>query len=88
MSGTTNCSVITPADRVGRDYTTFIRQLDRLAHLGLIERRAGSADRRVREAVISPSGKAMNDAIDGARERLMLPPLPTSRAKTSIRSPP
>jgi DNA-binding MarR family transcriptional regulator len=59
------------ADRVGRDYTTVSRQLDRLVHLGLIERRAGSADRRVREAIISSTGKAMNDAIDGARERLM-----------------
>lgn len=59
------------ADRVGRDYTTVSRQLDRLAQIGLIERRAGSTDRRVREAVIRPAGKAMNDAIDVARERLM-----------------
>jgi len=59
------------ADRVGRDYTTVSRQLDRLAQLGLIERRAGSTDRRVHEAIISPAGKAMNDAIDTARERLM-----------------
>lgn len=59
------------ADRVGRDYTTVSRQLDRLAHLGLIERRSGSTDRRVREAIISPAGKAMNHAIDAARERLM-----------------
>lgn len=59
------------ADRVGRDYTTVSRQLDRLAHLGLVERRAGAADRRVREAVISPAGKAMNETIDTARERLM-----------------
>jgi DNA-binding MarR family transcriptional regulator len=59
------------ADRVGRDYTTVSRQLDRLVGLGLIDRRAGTADRRVREAVIAPAGKAMNDAIDAARERLM-----------------
>lgn len=59
------------ADRVGRDYTTVSRQLDRLAALGLIERHASAADRRVREAVVTPQGKMMNDAIDVARERLM-----------------
>lgn len=59
------------ADRVGRDYTTVSRQLDRLSRLGLIERRPGAQDRRVHEAVITPAGRAMNDAIDGARERLM-----------------
>ncbi len=59
------------ANRVGRDYTTVSRQLDRLAALDLVQRRAGAADRRVREAVVTPKGKAMNDAIDVAREQLM-----------------
>ena len=59
------------ADRVGRDYTTVSRQLDRLARLGLIERRPGTPDRRVREALVTSAGKAMNDRIDAARERLM-----------------
>lgn len=59
------------ADRVGRDYTTVSRQLDRLTRLDLIERRPGASDRRVREAIVTPAGKAMNDAIDTARERLM-----------------
>lgn len=63
--------VVDLADRVGRDYTTISRQLDRLEALGLIERKPGASDRRVREATISPAGKRMNDAIDAARERLL-----------------
>jgi DNA-binding MarR family transcriptional regulator len=63
--------VVVLADRVGRDYTTVSRQLDRLARLGLIKRKPGDRDRRVSEAVVTPAGRAMNAAIDGARERLM-----------------
>lgn len=63
--------VVELADRVGRDYTTVSRQLDRLARLGLIERRPGGSDRRVREAVVTQAGRVMNAAIDAARERLM-----------------
>jgi DNA-binding MarR family transcriptional regulator len=62
--------VVDLADRVGRDYTTVSRQIAKLDDLGLVERRAGAADRRVREAVITPTGKAMNEAIDAARERI------------------
>ncbi|MGK6320670.1 MarR family winged helix-turn-helix transcriptional regulator [Sphingomonas sp. DT-204] len=58
------------ADRVGRDYTTVSRQVAKLESLGLVERRAGAADRRVREAVVTPTGKAMTDLIDAARERM------------------
>jgi DNA-binding MarR family transcriptional regulator len=61
--------VVDLAGRVGRDYTTVSRQMAKLEQLGLAERRAG-ADRRVREAIVTPAGKAMNDAIDIARERL------------------
>ena len=61
--------VVDLADRIGRDYTTVSRQMAKLEQLGLVERRAG-ADRRVREAVVTPAGKAMNDAIDDARERI------------------
>ena len=58
------------ADRVGRDYTTVSRQVAKLESLGLVERRASAADRRVREAVITPKGKAMTDLVDAARERI------------------
>jgi DNA-binding MarR family transcriptional regulator len=63
--------VVDLADRVGRDYTTVSRQLAKLEQLDLIERREGATDRRVREAVVKPKGKAMTDAIDGARERIL-----------------
>ena len=62
--------VVDLADRVGRDYTTVSRQIAKLEQLGLVERRPSETDRRVREATVTPAGKAMNDAIDAARERL------------------
>jgi DNA-binding MarR family transcriptional regulator len=62
--------VVELADRVGRDYTTVSRQIAKLESLGLIGRRGSDADRRVREAVISPKGKAMTDLVDAARDRI------------------
>lgn len=62
--------VVDLADGVGRDYTTVSRQVAKLESLGLVERRAGAADRRVREATVTPKGKAMTDAVDAARERM------------------
>ncbi|CAN7223083.1 MarR family winged helix-turn-helix transcriptional regulator [Bosea sp. LjRoot9] len=62
--------VVDLADRVGRDYTTVSRQVAKLESLGLVERQAGAADRRVREAIVTPKGKAMTDAVDKARERI------------------
>jgi len=62
--------VVDMADRVGRDYTTVSRQVAKLESLGLVERREGAADRRVREAVITPKGKAMTNLVDAARERI------------------
>ena len=61
--------VVDLADRVGRDYTTVSRQVAKLERLGLVGRRAG-VDRRVREATVTPAGRAMNVAIDAGRERL------------------
>ena len=62
--------VVEMADRVGRDYTTVSRQVAKLESLGLVQRRASAADRRVREAVISPKGKTMTDLVDAAREKI------------------
>lgn len=62
--------VVDLAARVGRDYTTVSRQVAKLETIGLVERQAGSEDRRVHEAVVTPEGKAMTDALDAARERL------------------
>jgi len=62
--------VVELADRVGRDYTTVSRQVAKLESLGLVRRQGGAQDRRVREAVVTPKGKAMTDAVDAARERI------------------
>lgn len=62
--------VVEMADRVGRDYTTVSRQVAKLESLGLVKRQGSIADRRVREAVITPKGKAMTDLVDAARERI------------------
>ena len=62
--------VVDLAGRVGRDYTTVSRQVAKLESLGLVERQAGGADRRVREALVTPKGKAMTDAVDTARDRI------------------
>ncbi len=62
--------VVDLADRVGRDYTTVSRQVAKLESLGLVKRQGSIADRRVREAVISPKGNAMTDLVDAARERI------------------
>ncbi len=64
--------VVDLAGRVGRDYTTVSRQVARLEELGLVSRRAGQTDRRLREAVITAQGKTATDAVDDARERLAL----------------
>jgi DNA-binding MarR family transcriptional regulator len=58
------------AGRVGRDYSTVSRQVARLEQIGLVTRRAGVADRRVHEALITPKGKLATDAVDEARERV------------------
>lgn len=62
--------IVDLADRTGRDYTTVSRQVAKLEALGLVQRQAGAADRRVRQAVISAKGKAMTDAVDAARDRI------------------
>jgi DNA-binding MarR family transcriptional regulator len=62
--------VVELADRAGRDYTTVSRQVAKLESLGLVRRRGSVADRRVREAAITPKGKAVTDLVDAARERI------------------
>jgi DNA-binding MarR family transcriptional regulator len=62
--------VVELAGRIGRDYTTVSRQLVKLESLGLVERRDGTADRRRRDAVITPKGKAMTGLVDAARDRI------------------
>lgn len=61
--------VVKLADRVGRDYTTVSRQVAKLEGLDLVERFDSPSDSRVREATVTPKGKAMTDLLDAARER-------------------
>lgn len=62
--------VVDLAERAGRDYTTVSRQVAKLESLGLVERREGAEDRRVKEAIITRDGKAMTDRVDAAREKM------------------
>lgn len=62
--------VVELGEFVGRDYTTVSRQIAKLERLGLIVRRPGETDRRVREAEITTKGRGITIAIDAARERL------------------
>lgn len=63
--------VVELADLVGRDYTTVSRQVARLDELGLVVRRAGTRDKRVREAEVTELGREMADAVDRMREELV-----------------
>ncbi len=62
--------IVDLADRVGRDYTTVSRQVTKLESLGFVERQSSATDGRVREAVVTASGKALTDKIDVAREAM------------------
>jgi DNA-binding MarR family transcriptional regulator len=62
--------IVELAGRTGRDYTTVSRQVAKLEAQGLVVRRAGAADARVRTAAVTAKGKAMTDAVDAARERM------------------
>src|SRR6185437_4418233 len=62
--------VVDLAARVGRDYTTVSREVAKLQSIGLVSRQSGSNDRRIHEAVVTPEGRALTDALDAARDRL------------------
>ncbi|MBK0098830.1 winged helix-turn-helix transcriptional regulator [Erwinia sp. S63] len=62
--------VVELAERAGRDYTTVSRQMAKLEELGLAQRQKNIKDKRVNEAVITATGKAMTDKIDAARAQI------------------
>ena len=64
-------SVVELADQVGRDHSTISRQTARLESLGLISRRQGVRDQRMREAAITAAGQRAVRAIAAARRRLL-----------------
>jgi DNA-binding MarR family transcriptional regulator len=59
------------AEQAGRDPSTVSRQTAKLESLGLIRRRAGKADQRAREAVITAEGRRLVQTITKARTRLL-----------------
>lgn len=65
--------VVELADLAGRDHSVVSRQVAKLESMGLVERRAGAADKRVREAVITEKGQSLVAALDAARQRLVTP---------------
>jgi DNA-binding MarR family transcriptional regulator len=65
--------VVKLADIAGRDYTTVSRQVSKLESLGLVVRKTGKDDARVREVAVTKKGLAMTAALDRARERLAGP---------------
>ena len=69
--------VVELADLAGRDHSVVSRQVAKLESLGLVERRPGAQDRRVREAMITHKGRTITDALDAARARLVGPMLAT-----------
>jgi len=62
--------VVELAELSGRDHSTVSRQVAKLEALGLVERRPGAEDRRVREATPSEAGWAVLGRIDAARDAL------------------
>jgi DNA-binding MarR family transcriptional regulator len=65
--------VVELAELAGRDHSTVSRQVAKLESLGLVARRPGQTDRRVREAEVTAKGRQMIDALDAARGRLAGP---------------
>lgn len=64
-------SVVELAEQVGRDHSTVSRQTARLESLGLVARKPGVRDQRVRETVITADGRRVVQAITKARRRLL-----------------
>ena len=67
--------VVELADLAGRDHSVVSRQVAKLESLGLVERRPGATDRRVRGAVAPDKGRDLSAALDAARQRLAGPML-------------
>ncbi|MEW5561302.1 MarR family transcriptional regulator [Enterobacter asburiae] len=63
--------VVELADSLGRDYTTVSRQVKKLQEQGLALKQPAERDKRISEVTLSEQGKALTNAIDGARQKLM-----------------
>ena len=65
--------IVELAETAGRDHSTVSRQVAALEKSGLVARRSGRQDQRVREVAITAKGRAMTAALDAARQRLVGP---------------
>jgi DNA-binding MarR family transcriptional regulator len=63
--------VVDLADQSGRDHSTISRQVAKLEALGLVIRQVAARDQRIREALITESGRRMISAITEGRRRLL-----------------
>jgi DNA-binding MarR family transcriptional regulator len=63
--------VVELAEQVGRDHSTISRQTTKLESLGLIARRHGEDDQRMRRAILTAEGRRVVRAITAARRRLL-----------------
>jgi DNA-binding MarR family transcriptional regulator len=59
------------AELCGRDYTTVSRQVTKLDESGLVARQVNGDDARIKEVVITPKGREMTKALDGARQKIV-----------------
>lgn len=71
LSRTSSMGVAELAERVGRDPSTASRQVAKLEELGMVKRRPGKEDLRIREAAITKAGLRTIEAITNARRRLL-----------------
>jgi DNA-binding MarR family transcriptional regulator len=55
----------------GRDHTTVSRQITKLEGLTLVARCPSPQDGRVRAVMITEKGRAMTDALDAARQKIL-----------------
>lgn len=63
--------VVELADSLGRDYTTVSRQVKKLQEQGLALKQPAERDKRISEVTLAEQGKALTNAIDGARQKMM-----------------
>jgi DNA-binding MarR family transcriptional regulator len=63
--------IVELAELVGRDHTTVSRQISKMESLDLISRVPNPVDGRIRAAVITAKGRAMTEALDTARQKVI-----------------
>lgn len=81
IDGTATLTVADLAEQIGRSPSATSRLVSALESRGLVERREEVADRRQRQLDVTPAGRSLLAAVDGARAEQFLSvvrPLPAS----------